>query len=53
MPSHKELIALRCYACGRPMQGGDEVEVDLAPASHAFGEPVLMHRHCSPPTAQR
>ena len=35
------------------MHDSDEVEVDLAPASHAFGEPVLMHRHCSPLTAHR
>jgi hypothetical protein len=26
------------------MLGGDEVAVDLAPASHAFAEPVLMHQ---------
>jgi hypothetical protein len=29
------------------MLGGDEVEVDLAPASHAFAEPVLMHQRCA------
>ena len=35
------------------MQGGDEVEVDLAATSHAFAEPVLMHQRCSPPIAER
>lgn len=48
MPSDKQLVALRCYECGRPMAGGEEVEVDLAPASHAFAELVLMHQRCSP-----
>ena len=49
MRSHKQLTALRCYGCGRPMQGGDEIVVDLAPARHAFAEPVLMHPRWSPP----
>jgi hypothetical protein len=29
------------------MLGADEVEVDLAPASHAFAELVLMHQRCA------
>jgi hypothetical protein len=53
MPSHRYLIALRCYECGRPMACGDGVEVDLAPAGHAFAEPVLMHQRCSPSLAGR
>ena len=51
MPSDKQPRALRCYGCGRPVLRGDGVEVDLAPASHPFAEPVLMHQRCSPPTA--
>ena len=47
MPSGKQLVALRCYGCGRPMLGGDAVEVDLAPAGRPFAEPVLMHQRCS------
>ena len=51
MASQEQPITLRCYACGRPMLGGDGVEVDLAPAGHPFAEPVLMHERCSPPIA--
>ena len=51
VPSEEQLIALRCYGCGRPMLDGDRVEVDLAPAGHPFAEPVLMHQRCSPPIA--
>ena len=53
MPSEKQLMALRCYGCGRPMLGGDGVEVDLAPAGRPFAELVLMHQRCSPPIAVR
>jgi hypothetical protein len=51
MPSQEQPITLRCYACGRPMLGGDGVEVDLAPAGHSFAEPVLMHERCLPAVA--
>ena len=47
MSPRRQLIALRCYKCGLPMLGGDGVEVDLAPASQAFAELVLMHQRCS------
>ena len=51
MLAERQPITLRCYACGRPMLGGDGVEVDLAPAGGAFAEPVLMHERCSPALA--
>ena len=53
MPSERRLIALRCYGCGRPVLGGDGVEVDLAPAGRRFAEPVLMHQRCSPAISAR
>ena len=52
MSSNKQPVALRCYECGRPILGGDGVKVDLAPAGHAFAEPVLMHQRCSPRIAE-
>ncbi len=44
---------MRCYACGRPILGGDGVEVDLAPDGQAFAEPALIHQRCSPLTLER
>jgi hypothetical protein len=35
------------------MLGIDRVEVDLAPASQTFAEPVLVHQWCSALTSKR
>ena len=52
MPPDKQPIAMRCYHCGHPMSG-NTVEIDLAPPSHGFAEPVRVHTHYSASTARR
>ena len=44
--------SLRCFYCGRPIVGGQSVQIDLSPRE-PFSEPAYVHPWCLPHIAER